>query len=104
MSFVTDQKALEYIQGFKDIEPVDLRLKYPGATENAIDFLQKILLFNPFFRMTIPDAIAHPLFDNVRGTKAEKYSGKPISLSFESQNLDKKTLRALFLEEIKTYH
>ena len=40
--------------------------------------------------MTIPDAIAHPLFDNVRGTKAEKYSGKPISLSFESQNLDKK--------------
>jgi len=54
--------------------------------------------------MTIPDAIAHPLFDSVRGTKAEKYSGKPISLSFESQNLDKKTLRALFLEEIKTYH
>lgn len=43
-------------------------MKYPGAPPEAIDFLNKALVFNPFFRMNLQDAIAHPLFNNVRKT------------------------------------
>jgi len=63
---VTDQKAIEYLDSFPYNEKADLSLKYPGAPKEAIDFLDKILVFNPYFRMSLEDALAHTLFDNVR--------------------------------------
>ena len=49
------------------------------------------------------EAIEHPLFDNVRRPQAENFKGKPIELEFEKTNLNKKTLRELFLKEIYSY-
>lgn len=85
------------------ISRADLSVKYPGASKEAIDFLNKILVFNPFFRMSLSDAICHPLFDNVRSPQSESFKSKPITLNFEKQNLNKQTLRELFLKEIISY-
>lgn len=65
-SFVTDQKALDYLESFPYNGRADMSLKYTGATKESIDFLNKILVFNPHFRMSLTDAINHPLFDDVR--------------------------------------
>ena len=65
-SFVTDHKALEYLESFPWTARVDLAQKYPGAPPEAVDFLNKILVFNPYFRMSLDAALQHPLFDNVR--------------------------------------
>jgi mitogen-activated protein kinase 1/3 len=62
-SFVTDQKALEYLESFPYNQRVDLSKKYPGAPPEAIDFLNKILIFNPYFRMSLDSALEHKLFD-----------------------------------------
>lgn len=58
-------------------------MKYPGAPAEAIDFLNKILVFNPYFRMSLQTALNHPMFDKVRRPRAESYVGKPIELEFE---------------------
>lgn len=102
-SFVTDAKALEYLESFIFTERADLSAKYPGASKDALDFLNKILVFNPFFRMSLDDAIAHPLFNKVRSPNAENFKTKPITLKFEKMNLNKQKLRELFLKEIYTY-
>jgi len=64
-------------------------MKYQGAPAEAIDFLNKILVFNPYFRMSLKDALDHPLFDNVRRPQAEKFMGNPIELEFEKLTLNK---------------
>lgn len=102
-SFVTDQKALEYLESFPWNGRADLCSKYPGAPKEAIDFLNKILVFNPYFRMSLADALSHPLFDNVRRPQAESFMGNPIDLEFEKMTLGKHNLRDLFLKEIYTY-
>jgi mitogen-activated protein kinase 1/3 len=56
-SFVTDHKALEYLESFPWTGRVDLTLKYPGAPGEAIDFLNRILVFNPYFRMSLEAAL-----------------------------------------------
>lgn len=61
-SFVTDQKALEYLETFANIPKTDLAAKYPGSSAEAIDFLNRILVFNPYFRMSLKDCLEHPLF------------------------------------------
>lgn len=74
-SFVTDQKALEYLEQFSEIERADLKLKYPGASPEAIDFLEKVLVFNPYFRISLADCLEHPLFEQVRQKDKEEITG-----------------------------
>jgi len=71
--FVTDQKAIEYLHSFPYIKRIDLQSKYPSAPEEAIDFLNKTLVLNPFFRMTLNEALNHPLFESVRNKEAENF-------------------------------
>jgi mitogen-activated protein kinase 1/3 len=65
-SFVTDLKALEYLEQFPPNPKAELKVKYPGASPEAIDFLEKVLVFNPYFRITLQDCLKHPLFEKVR--------------------------------------
>ena len=103
-SFVTDQKAIEYLKSFPYTPRIELHNKYQGATTSAIDFLNKILVFNPFFRMSLSDALAHPLFDDVRNANSQNVIGTQIELEFEKMTLNKDSMRQLFLAEIYTYH
>ena len=101
-SFVTDQKALEYLETFTETKRCDLAKKYPGSPPEAIDFLDKSLQFNPYFRIGLKEAIEHPLFDKVR-SDAENCIGNPIILEFEDDELTTETMAKLFENEINQY-
>jgi len=100
---VTDQKALEYLESFQNIPAVDLQTKFPAAPVEAIDFLKKTLVFNPFFRMSLEEAINHPMFDKLKGSLPEMFCGSDISLEFEGENLDQNSLRNLVFKEIQNW-
>lgn len=102
-SFVTDQKALEYLDSFPPRGKLDLKKMYPGATEEALDFLSKTLVFNPYFRITLKECFDHPFFAKVRKADKERIQGQPVALEFEKMDLDRNTLRELFLQEIAFY-
>lgn len=53
ISFVTDNVAMDYLKTFKKKPGADLAAKFPGATENGLDLLRRMLCFNPFFRLTV---------------------------------------------------
>ena len=63
----------------------DLQAKYPGSPPEAIDFLEKILVFNPYFRISLDQCFEHPLFKMVRKEQIENvlHRTKPISVSME---------------------
>lgn len=76
---------------------------YPGASDDALDFLSKTLVFNPYFRISLQDCFEHPFFTKVRKADKESIPAQPVTLEFEKMELDKKTLRELFLLEISHY-
>lgn len=55
ISFVSDSQADDYIQIFSHKPGVSLEEKYPNSSPEAIDLLQKMLSFNPFFRITVDE-------------------------------------------------
>lgn len=61
MDFVTDKKAIEYLKSFPKKKRVDFKEIFPGATDEAVDFLDRTLQFNPRRRITIDESIEHPL-------------------------------------------
>lgn len=77
--------------------------KYPGASLEAIDLLNRMLQFNPFFRISVNDALEHPLFVKIRKPHKEMASENQVSLDFENDTLDKEKLRHLFVQLILEY-
>ena len=96
-------KALEYLEQFQQIPRADLKVKYPAATDESVDFIEKVLVFNPYYRISLEDALAHPLFEPVRQIEKEAIHGQSVSLDFEKLDLNKATLRQLILEECQYY-
>lgn len=70
-SFVTDQKAQEYLEAFPQHSKSDFHKLYPGAGEEAVDFLNRILVFNPYFRISVEESLGHPFFKKVRKPEKE---------------------------------
>ena len=103
-SFVTDAKAIEYLKTFTTRTRVDFRDLYPAATKDAIDLLNRMLVFNPYFRITVNEAIASPFFESIRDRPKEALTGEPVTLAFEKEgDLEAPRLRELFLEEVAYY-
>jgi mitogen-activated protein kinase 1/3 len=105
MDFVTDAKAIEYLKSFPSKKRINLEDIYPGSTKESIDFLNKTIVFNPAKRLTIEEALKHPLFDKVRDVKKEISADNSAILNFEKEGeLTLDRLRELFVEEIRLYH
>lgn len=104
LEFVTDAKALEYLKSFPPKKCVNFADLYPAATKDALDLLQKCLIFNPFKRITIDAAINHPFLSKVRDKSREVYASGPVTMEFEKEgDLSADRLRELFLSEIAQY-
>lgn len=69
--FVTDAKALEYLEAFPPKTRLDLSTMYPGAGADALDLLNKMLVFNPYFRISVEEALNHPFFKRVKKLEKE---------------------------------
>lgn len=83
-AFVTDEKATKYLQSFKPGEREDLGTRYKGASAEAIDLLNKMLQFNPFFRISIEEALQHPVFQKIRNKDDKEFlADKPLAIDFE---------------------
>jgi len=100
MSFVTDGKAQEYLHTFQAKGRSDLTDIYPGAGADAIDLLNKVLVFNPYFRLSIAECMEHDFFKKFRKPEKELAAEHSIAFDWENEELDKDRLRELFLEEI----
>lgn len=97
---MTDQKALEYLSAFPKSDRVNLNTVYPGAGEEAIDLLHKILVFNPYFRISIDECLEHSFFKKCRKSEKEQAAAESIHFDWEKEHLDRDKLRMLFVEEI----
>lgn len=104
-SFVTDSKALQYLEAFPKTKRENLSIKYPGAGKEANDLLNKMLQFNPYFRVTVNEALNHPFFSKIRKAEKEAEAPAKVIVDFDSggEVLDRKKLRQLFLEEIQHF-
>ena len=66
--------------------------------------MDKILVFNPYFRLSGDDALAHPYFKKIRNPELERSALNEIELEFDAKvnkDISKDRLRQIMLEEIR---
>jgi serine/threonine protein kinase len=78
---------------------LDFNKRYPGASGEALDLLSRILVFNPYFRLSVDDALDHPFFSDIKNASFEVSAKEEIELTFEKDELTRDHLRELFVQE-----
>jgi serine/threonine protein kinase len=100
LSFISNDKALEYIKGLKKKQKKPFHIIYPKASPLALDLLDKMLVFNPHSRITIDDALAHPYLKQLHSARTEPSCKYKFDFEFERCDLNKNVIQDLMWEEI----
>jgi len=72
-SFITDDDGIRYLDMLtKNKHKPKLQALFKNVNPLALSLLSEMLQFNPYCRISAKDAIAHPIFDNIRSKHFEK--------------------------------
>eukprot|EP00443_Scrippsiella_acuminata_P056670 CAMPEP_0115487216 /NCGR_PEP_ID=MMETSP0271-20121206/60840_1 /TAXON_ID=71861 /ORGANISM="Scrippsiella trochoidea, Strain CCMP3099" /LENGTH=490 /DNA_ID=CAMNT_0002915257 /DNA_START=136 /DNA_END=1604 /DNA_ORIENTATION=+ len=98
------EDARRYIRCFLPREGSGLPAKFPHAETNSIDILQRLLRFHPEERLTVDEALSHPLLADIRDPQKEKRATALVTLEFEKEpDLDESLLRRYFCREMRRF-
>jgi mitogen-activated protein kinase 1/3 len=94
-------KAKNYLRNLPTKKPIDLRAKFAGVDERAIDLLKKLLCFVPSERWTAEQALAHPFLTDMRNEADEKNFDLTVGdWFFEDKQLNRDQIKTLIIDEI----
>ena len=98
-------KSKDSIFKYGKIDKVSWKEIFPSACPDALDLLDKMLIFDPDRRITAEKALKHKYFDDLPHSEDE--IPDPVSkfdFEFEEIELDILNMRDLILHEIMLYH
>lgn len=105
LSFISDSRALRYVQSFRPVPAIDIRELFPGSTNDEIDLLLKLVTFSPRKRITLDQALTHPYFTRVRHEYLEVNAEVQADFIFDHDcELNSNELRDLFRREISEFN
>lgn len=103
MDFITNEKASEYIKGLKKKPKIPFKELYPKANPEAIDLMEKMLVFNPHNRISVDDALAHPYLRALHNPKTESECKVPFDFTWEKMELTKDNIQDLMWQEVQHF-
>jgi mitogen-activated protein kinase 1/3 len=102
LEFINDGKAEKYIKSFEKQEKKQWQELFPVASSDALNLLEHLLTFNPYYRITAKEALRHKYFENVRKKDQEKEGTGFITLLTDHYtNEDMKELTQMVLNKVK---
>lgn len=104
MSLITNEQALKFMKSMPPKPRCNLASRFPNATPEAVDLLDKMLQFDPRKRITVNQALAHPYLSTYHDPDNEPVSSKTFQADFEGYEMDKATLCKLLGMEVLHFH
>lgn len=99
------EDAKKYIRIFPPRGGIDLATRFPGASLDAVQLLKRMLVFNPIKRISIDEALASPLFKDIRNPSVETVAATKVKLPFDDwRSMSEAQLRYSFLREVQGFH
>jgi len=98
-----NEKAQKYLKSLPKKPPKDLKSRFPGVGDDALDLLTHLLDFNPETRYSLDEVFEHRFLENVRDINAEE-GISVMKFDFEDVPLSLQTIRELLVDEILLYN
>jgi len=102
VEFISNEKAYQYIRRLKKKPKVPWKQKFPHASEEGLDLLDKMLAFNPNSRITVEEALRHPYLEDLHlpETEDQNVCKDKFDFTFEDHLKSKKDIQDYMMEEI----
>lgn len=102
--WIHNKNARRYLLSFPATEKQSWKKLYPNyKNSNVLDLIDKLLAFNPFKRMTVDQALAHPYVEQYHDPSDEPISTEPLNVDLEFDSVPTEQLKQLILEESKKF-
>jgi mitogen-activated protein kinase 1/3 len=95
--------AQKYLRKKTQRPALDLKAKYPNATPESLDLLQKMLQFHPDKRISVAEAMKHPYLAQLYDEADEKIKVPPFSFD-EGQHRNVAEVKKAIFQESLTFH
>jgi mitogen-activated protein kinase 1/3 len=98
LNFISNSSAKNFVMQFKNIPKKDFNKILKCENPDAVDLVEKMLVFNPEKRYSIEQCLNHPYLKTMReGMEDPVFNGK-VNLDFDDKNV---TLSELFVYLVK---
>jgi len=104
MKLITNEQALKFMKSMPPKPRVSMKSRFPSASPEALDLLDRMLQFDPRKRITVSEALEHPYLATYHDPENEPVSQKKFHAGFEEIDMDKETLCALLGKEVLHFH
>jgi len=105
IAWIDGDDAQGYMRCFGKKEGTGVLSRFSILDPVGAELLDSMLVFNPFKRVGVRQALDHRLFRKIRDRKVETVAPEPVTLDFETEaSLDEQTLRRFFLREVSKFH
>ncbi|KAI9921737.1 hypothetical protein PsorP6_000132 [Peronosclerospora sorghi] len=102
MHFVVSERAKRFMKNQPVRPGTSFAKLFPKATPEAIDLLQRMLVFDPAKRISVEEALAHSYLASLHSLEDEPVAESAFSFDFEKEELTESRLKELIFEYVCT--
>lgn len=103
MEFIGNPSALRFISKLPRRDKTKWNTIFPKATEESLDLLEMMLIFNPEKRATILECLRSPYFKDLHSPEDETIAAEAFDWSCDDFELTKENLQKYVYEEAKKF-
>lgn len=101
---IGSENTLRFVKSLPHKEPVPFSTKFKNADPEAIDLLEKMLMFDPRKRIKASEALAHPYLAPYHDPTDEPVAAEKFDWSFNDVDLPVDTWKVMMYTEILDFH
>jgi serine/threonine protein kinase len=105
-SHITNPDAVRFLKEIRRRSPKPWRSILPksACSDEAVDLIAKMLVFNPKDRITVEQALAHPYLKALHDPEDEPVCTKDFSFDFDKDDMSEPELRDYIWKEVVSFH
>ncbi|CAA91771.1 Mitogen-activated protein kinase sty1 [Schizosaccharomyces pombe] len=101
---ICSKNTLRFVQSLPQKEKVPFAEKFKNADPDAIDLLEKMLVFDPRKRISAADALAHNYLAPYHDPTDEPVADEVFDWSFQDNDLPVETWKVMMYSEVLSFH
>ena len=103
LGFISNASAINFVKQFKNIPKKDFKKILKAANPNAVDLVEKMLVFNPEKRYSIEQCLNHPYLKSMREDMEDPIFNGKLNLDFDEKNITLSQLFVFLVKEVSSF-
>ncbi|KAK4262799.1 hypothetical protein QN277_028308 [Acacia crassicarpa] len=99
LGFLRSENARRYVRQLPQCRKQKFSARFPNMSPDALDLLEKMLIFDPNKRITVDEALSHPYLSSLHDMNDEPVCPRPFSFDFEQPICTEEQIKELIWRE-----